>query len=199
MAPMGGAGPRPEMRVQTGGKMGSKKEPVKLSSGPKEISMRWEDLDRENCSLARTLSVVGDRWTLMVLRECFLGQRRFEQFEGRLGIARHVLADRLKKLTEAGVLARTAYQERPRREEYRLTEKGRDLHAAMLALIQWGDKYMAGEEGPPIERVHKACGHVMETVPVCSECGEPVSAHDVTVRAGPGAGEDTLPRTAHGR
>lgn len=158
--------------------------------------MRWEELDRENCSLARTLSVVGDRWTLMVLRECFLGQRRFEEFEARLGIARHVLADRLKKLTEAGVLAKTAYQERPRREEYRLTDKGRDLYPAMLALIQWGDRYMAGKDGPPIERVHKTCGHVMSAVQVCSECGEPVAARDVTARPGPGAGAGTLPERA---
>ena len=155
--------------------------------------MRWEDLESENCSLARALSVVGDRWTLMVLRECFLGQRRFEEFEARLGIARHVLADRLKKLTDAGVLSKNVYRERPRREEYRLTEKGLDLHAAMLALIQWGDKYMAGEQGLPIERVHKGCGHVMEALPVCSECGEPVTARDVTVRPGPGANKDTLP------
>lgn len=154
--------------------------------------MRWEELDRECCSLARTLSVVGDRWTLMVLRECFLGRRRFEEFEARLGIARHVLADRLKKLTEAGVLAKIAYQERPRREEYRLTEKGLDLYPAILALVQWGDRHMAGPEGAPLHRIHKHCGKVMEGRMVCSECGEPVAARDLRVEPGPGASEDLL-------
>lgn len=158
--------------------------------------MRWEDLDREHCSLARALSVVGDRWTLMVLRECFLGMHRFEEFEARLGIARHVLADRLKKLAEAGVLAKHAYQERPRREEYRLTEKGLDLYPAILGLVQWGDKHMAGAEGAPLLRVHKTCGKVMDGVVVCSECGEPVRARDVRVELGPGADEETLPTPA---
>ncbi len=111
--------------------------------------MRWEELDREPCSLARSLSIVGDRWTLLVLRECFLRVRRFEEFEQRLGIARHVLADRLKKLTDAGVLTKVPYQERPRREEYRLTEKGLDLYPVMLSLLDWGDKWMSGAEGPP--------------------------------------------------
>lgn len=158
--------------------------------------MRWEDLDREACSVARTLSVVGDRWTLMVLRECFLGTRRFEEFETRLGIARHVLADRLKKLTDAEVLSKSAYQERPRREEYRLTEKGRDLYPVMMTLAQWGDKYMAGPEGAPLLRVHKTCGHVMEGVLTCSDCGEPIAAHDVSVKMGPGGGAATLPAGA---
>ena len=90
--------------------------------------MRWQELDQQPCSLARTLSVVGDRWTLMILRDCFLGIRRFDDFEKRLGITRHVLTDRLKKLVEQGVLSKVPYQERPRREEYRLTEKGLELH-----------------------------------------------------------------------
>ncbi|MEQ8282611.1 MAG: helix-turn-helix domain-containing protein [Parvibaculum sp.] len=149
--------------------------------------MRWEELDREPCSLARTLSVVGDRWTLLVLRECFLRIRRFEEFEQRLGIARHVLADRLKKLTEAGVLEKIPYQERPRREEYRLTEKGLALYPALLALLDWGDKYMSGKEGPPLLRRHKTCGHIVHAVPSCSECGEPLDARAMTVEAGPGA------------
>ncbi len=155
--------------------------------------MRWEELDREPCSVARALSIVGDRWTLLVLRDCFFGVRRFEEFEARLGIARHVLADRLKKLTQAGVLEKVAYQERPRREEYRLTEKGRDLHPVMVMLAQWGDRHMAGKDGPPLERVHKLCGKVMDMVPVCSECGEPVLARDVSVHARPGSDERALP------
>jgi len=155
--------------------------------------MRWEELDREACSVARTLSVVGDRWTLMILRECFLGVRRFEGFEARLGIARHVLADRLKKLTDAGVLDKIAYQERPRREEYRLTDAGRDLYPVMVTLAQWGDKYMAGDAGPPLLRVHKTCGHVTTGVLKCSECDEPLLVRDVEVKAGPGADPNSLP------
>ncbi|HEX7775840.1 MAG TPA: helix-turn-helix domain-containing protein [Parvibaculum sp.] len=155
--------------------------------------MRWEDLGREPCSIARALSIVGDRWTLLVIRDCFSGVRRFEEFEARLGIARHVLAERLKKLTDAGVLVRVAYQERPRREEYCLTEKGRDLHPVIVMLAQWGDRYMAGEDGPPVERVHELCGKVLQMQPICSECGEPVAARDVTMRPGPGAEARALP------
>ena len=105
--------------------------------------MRWEELEQQPCSLARTLSVVGDRWTLLVLRECFLGVRRFDEFEKRLGITRHVLAERLKKLVDAGVLSKQAYQQRPLREEYRLTEKGHDLYPAVLARGNWGDRPMS--------------------------------------------------------
>ncbi len=154
--------------------------------------MRWEELDREACSVARALSVVGDRWTLMILRECFLGTRRFEAFEQRLGIARHVLADRLKKLHEANVLAKVAYQDRPRREEYRLTDIGRDLYPVMVTLAQWGDKYMA-PDGAPLLRIHNTCGHIMTTHLTCEDCGEPVAPVDVTVKLGPGAGAATLP------
>ncbi|MGB5092737.1 MAG: helix-turn-helix domain-containing protein [Parvibaculum sp.] len=143
--------------------------------------MRWEDLDREDCSLARTLSVVGDRWTLLILRDCFLRVRRFEHFEQRLGIARHVLADRLRKLTEAGVLAKVAYQERPRRDEYRLTEKGFALYPVLLSLLDWGDRYMSDDKGPPNTRIHKTCGKPMHGVMTCSECGEPVDPRDMSV------------------
>ena len=99
--------------------------------------MRWEELEQQPCSLARTLSVVGDRWTLLVLRESFLGIRRFDAFEKRLGITRHVLADRLKKLAEAGVLDKVAYQQRPLREEYCLSAKGRDLYPASRCMAYW--------------------------------------------------------------
>ncbi len=147
--------------------------------------MRWEELDQQPCSLARTLSVVGDRWTLLVLRDCFLGVRRFDDFEARLGVTRHVLADRLKRLVEAGVLAKVPYQERPRREEYRLTEKGRDLHPAVMALVSWGDRYMAGDEGAPIRHRHKGCGQVMHGVLVCSECGEPLVPNEIELEEAP--------------
>lgn len=148
--------------------------------------MRWEELEQQPCSIARTLAVVGDRWTLMILRDCFLGVRRFDAFEKRLGITRHVLAERLKKLVEYGVLIKVPYQQRPLREEYRLTEKGLELHPAILALVSWGDKHMADERGAPVRHIHKSCGQVMRPVTVCSECGELVTARDVKVETGEG-------------
>lgn len=148
--------------------------------------MRWEELDQQPCSLARTLAVIGDKWTLLVLRDCFLGIRRFDEFETRLGITRHLLAGRLKKLVEHGVLVKAAYQQRPLREEYRLTDKGMDLQPVMLTLVSWGDRHMADERGAPVLHVHKTCGQVMKPMLVCSECGEPVAARDVRVKAGSG-------------
>lgn len=146
--------------------------------------MRWNELDAEECSIARTLSVVGDRWTLLVLRECFLRVRRFDQFQKRLKITRHVLANRLKKLVEEGVLAKVAYQERPERFEYRLTDKGLDLYPVMMSLVHWGDVHMAGADGPPILHRHKTCDHVFEPVMTCSQCQEPLDARQVDLMSG---------------
>src|SRR6201997_963831 len=124
--------------------------------------MRWGELQREKCSVARTISVIGDRWTLLILRDCFLRVRRFEEFERRLGITRHVLADRLKKLVRLGVLRRVPYQDRPRRYEYRLTPKGLDLQPVLLALVRWGDAHMAGKRGRPVLLKHRDCGHAFD-------------------------------------
>jgi DNA-binding HxlR family transcriptional regulator len=147
--------------------------------------MRWDELDKQSCSVARTLAVIGDRWTLMILRDCFLGIRRFDVFEQRLGITRHVLADRLRKLVEYDILKKTAYQQRPLREEYRLTKRGLDLHPVVLALVSWGDKHMADERGAPLLHRHKKCGHIMHPVTVCSECHDPITARDIQVEIGP--------------
>lgn len=149
--------------------------------------MRWQELDREACSVARTVSVIGDRWTLLILRDCFRRVRRFDAFEADLGITRHVLADRLRKLVELGVLQKTPYQDRPRRYEYRLTPKGLDLHPVLMALVHWGDVHMTDRRGRPLLYEHQACGKVFDPVTVCSECGEPVTAKDVHVHPGPGA------------
>lgn len=149
--------------------------------------MRWNELSEERCSVARTVSVIGDRWTLMVLRDCFLGVRRFEHFQQRLGIARPMLADRLRKLVDAGVLRRERYQESPPRDEYRLTARGRDLHPVIMAIVHWGDVHMAGEEGRPLLHRHTCCGELFDPVMVCSHCGEPLKATEVTVESGPGA------------
>ncbi|MBL7250869.1 winged helix-turn-helix transcriptional regulator [Alloalcanivorax marinus] len=155
--------------------------------------MRWQDLDQEPCSLARALAVIGDRWTLMVLRDCFLGVRRFDHFQERLGVTRHVLSDRLRKLVHQGVLEKAAYQERPRREEYRLTDMGRALHPVIVHLVQWGDRYLADERGAPLLHEHRTCGHRLEARLTCGACGEPVAPRDVRVRQNPAFTDTLLP------
>lgn len=149
--------------------------------------MRWRDLETEPCSIARTISVIGDRWTLLILRDCFLRVRRFDEFQARLGVTRHLLADRLRRLVKAGVLTKVEYQERPKRFEYRLTQKGLDLYPALMAIVRWGDTHMCDPAGPPLLYRHKGCGQDFHPVMTCSECGEPVGARDVHVH--PGAGE----------
>ena len=109
--------------------------------------MLKSDYVGQDCSIARALEIVGERWTLLIVRDVLLGLGRFDQLQENLGIARNVLADRLAKLVDAGVLERVRYSERPERFEYRLTEKGRDLHVALTGLRQWGDKYLS--EHPP--------------------------------------------------
>ena len=149
--------------------------------------MRWSELHREPCSMARTISVIGDRWTLMVLRDCFLRIRRFEDFERSLGITRHLLADRLRKLVKAGVLSKQPYSERPKRYEYRLTDKGLDLYPIMMAVVHWGDTHMAGTKGRPLLHEHITCGHTFDPVMTCSHCREEITARAVRVRPGPAA------------
>jgi DNA-binding HxlR family transcriptional regulator len=146
--------------------------------------MKWSELAEERCSVARSVAVLGDRWTLMLLRDCFLGIRRFEDFERRLQISRSIVADRLKRLVAEGVLRKERYQDRPVREEYRLTDKGLALHPVIMAIVHWGDAFYAGAEGPPLLHRHKACGCDFAPVMTCSACGEPVAARDVEVREG---------------
>jgi DNA-binding HxlR family transcriptional regulator len=148
--------------------------------------MRWNDLDKENCSIARTVSVIGDRWTLLILRECFRRVRRFDGFEARLGITRHILADRLRKLVEVGVLDRVAYQDRPPRYDYRLTPRGRDLHPVLLSLLHWGDVHLAPNGDRPVRCLHKPCGQVFDPVTVCSACGSAIDPRDVEALPGGG-------------
>jgi DNA-binding HxlR family transcriptional regulator len=149
--------------------------------------MKWDELEEEPCSMARTIGVIGDRWTLLILRECFLRTRRFEGFQSALGITRHLLAERLKKLVRLGVLRRIPYQESPKRHEYILTQKGLDFYPIMMALVHWGDTHMVDERGRPLLHEHRKCGKMFDPVMVCSECGEPLSAKEVHVHPGPGA------------
>ncbi|HYZ33723.1 MAG TPA: helix-turn-helix domain-containing protein [Crenalkalicoccus sp.] len=134
--------------------------------------------------MARTVSVIGDRWTLLVLRDCFLRVRRFEEFQRRLGITRPLLAARLQKLVDAGVLEKVAYQERPVRHEYRLTPRGLDLYPVLMAIVHWGDVHMAPDGRRPMLHRHKLCGHLFDPVMVCSECAVPLKAREVAVEPG---------------
>jgi DNA-binding HxlR family transcriptional regulator len=147
--------------------------------------MRWREIGDLPCSVARTLAIVGDRWTLLVLRDAFLGIRRFEDFQRDLGATRHRLADRLRKLVEHGIFERVPYQERPARYEYRLTDKGRDLYPVVVSLTRWGDRWLADDDGPPLEPVHRRCGRRMMPALACPECGEPVVARDMEAHPGP--------------
>jgi DNA-binding HxlR family transcriptional regulator len=126
------------------------------------------------CSVARTLEVVGDRWSLLVIREAFLGNHRFDAIQRRTGAPRDILAARLRKLVETGVLERRRYQERPPRDEYHLTEAGRELHPVITALRQWGDRHVARPPAPA--RFAHECGGDGPAFLVCPDCGEPVEA-----------------------
>jgi DNA-binding HxlR family transcriptional regulator len=159
--------------------------------------MRWSELGGERCSVARTVAVLGDRWTLLILRDCFLRIRRFDDFEARLGITRHILADRLKKLVMAGVLKKVPYQDRPVRHEYRLTQKGLDLYPVLLSLVHWGDTYTSGKAGRPLLHQHLACGQMFDPVMTCSKCAEPLDPRQVRVSPGPGAGRKPHQVIAH--
>jgi DNA-binding HxlR family transcriptional regulator len=139
----------------------------------------------EDCSIQRTLDVIGDRWTLLILRDVFRGVRRFSQIQHDLGIAKNLLTDRLVALVEAGVVEKVPYQDRPVRHEYRLTEKGRALSPALLALMRWGDDWYS-DDGAPTELVHGECGTRLELQPWCTTCDTPVSPTQISSRPGPG-------------
>jgi len=148
--------------------------------------MKWQDVGEQPCSIARTLSVVGDRWTMLILRNAFMGVRRFDAFQSILGVTRHVLSERLKRLTEHEILIKVPYVDRQERFEYRLTEKGLDLYPLLLSLVKWGDQWMDQGLGAPLEYVHQSCGKKFTPLMVCSECGEPLDPRGVTPMVGPG-------------
>jgi DNA-binding HxlR family transcriptional regulator len=138
------------------------------------------------CSIARALEVVGERWTLLLVRDALLGLRRFDEFQASLGVARNILTDRLRRLVEEGVLDRVEYQQHPSRFEYRLTAKGRDLVVAVVALMQWGDKHHPDPVGPPRLARHHGCGGALRARLVCATCGERVPVSGLQVLPGPG-------------
>jgi DNA-binding HxlR family transcriptional regulator len=138
------------------------------------------------CSLARSVDLLGDWWTPLVLREAFYGVRRFDDFQRRLGIGRNILTQRLNRLVAEGMFERQPYQDRPLRHEYVLTEKGRDFFPVVAAIVRWGDRWLAGDEGPPLVLHHTACDHDTQAEVVCSHCGEPLELREIRARPGPG-------------
>jgi DNA-binding HxlR family transcriptional regulator len=144
----------------------------------------FADMD---CSVAQCLEVVGEWWSMLIVRDSFLGVTRFEDFQRRLGISRNILQQRLTTLVDAGVFRKVPYSEHPPRFDYRLTDKGRDLWPVLTAMRQWGDTW-AAPDGPPVEVTHTACGSHAPAVLVCADCGARLGPRDVT--AGPGPGRD---------
>lgn len=138
------------------------------------------------CSIARTLDVIGEPWSPLILRDVWVGMNRFDQLQADLGISRKVLTERLNHLVEQGVLERHPYDRRPR-YEYHLTAKGLELVDLLLVMVRWGDKWLAGDDGPPVLYRHHACGEISSVDLRCAHCGEPMHAPDIDLLAGPGA------------
>lgn len=138
------------------------------------------------CTIARSVDLLGEGWTLLVMRQACLGTRRFEDFQRALGIGRNILTLRLTRLVDEGLLDRVEYQQRPVRHEYRLTDKGRDVYPILAAMAAFGDKWLVGEEGTPLILHHAGCDHDMHAVVTCSECHEPLDVREVQARVGPG-------------
>src|SRR5437870_4708320 len=145
------------------------------------------------CSIARTLDVAGEPWTPLILRDVWIGVTRFDASQADLGSSRKVLTERLKWLVAQGVLEQRTYSERPRRYDYVLTRKGLELCDVLLAITAWGDRWTAGEAGPPVLLRHRTCHELTDAELRCARCGEPLHAADVDVELGPGA---ALPATS---
>ena len=139
------------------------------------------------CSIARTLDIVGEPWSPLILRDVWVGISRFDQLQADLGISRKVLTERLKWLTDNGILARREYSSHPPRSEYVLTAKGLELVDMLMVMVRWGDRWTAGEAGPPVLYRHHACGQIARADLHCEQCDQPMHAGDVDVLPGPGA------------
>jgi DNA-binding HxlR family transcriptional regulator len=148
--------------------------------------MLRHDYPGQYCSIAKALEVIGERWSLLIVRDVMLGNRRFDELQGSLGIARNVLSARLQRLIDEDILERRPYQTSPERHEYFLTEKGLDLWPALVALLAWGDRHSPTPGGPPMLIVHKDCGGQVSDRGVCESCGEVLHARDARALPGPG-------------
>ena len=145
--------------------------------------MKLAEIRSQPCSIARALSVVGDGWMLVILRDAFRGRRRFSEFQAHTGAQATVISDRLKRMVDLGILERVEYQQSPTRHEYRLTDKGRDLYPALLMLSRWGDTYLDDGDGPPVSYTHVSCGHAADPRVTCSHCGEEVDVRSLNAQA----------------
>ena len=138
------------------------------------------------CSIARSIDLLGDWWTPLVLRDAYFGAKRFEHFQRNLGIGRNVLTQRLNRLVDEGMFKRVPYQDHPPRYNYVLTDKGRDFFPVLMAMSAWGDRWLSTEHGRPMTYKHKPCDHDTEAVVVCSNCGEPIVHRSIWASPGPG-------------
>jgi DNA-binding HxlR family transcriptional regulator len=148
--------------------------------------MQRTDFSEMACSIARTLDVIGEPWSPLILRDIWVGISRFEQIQADLGISRKVLTERLNYLVERGIIERQPYDRRPR-YEYVLTGKGTELVDVLMVMVRWGDKWLAGEAGPPVLYRHHACGQIGSVDLRCEHCGQPMHAADIDLMPGPGA------------
>ncbi|BCL94368.1 winged helix-turn-helix transcriptional regulator [Ralstonia pseudosolanacearum] len=148
--------------------------------------MGWSEVGETVCPIARTLAVVGDRWTVLILRELFLGVKRFEEFQAQTGMSSHLLSTRLKRLEADGIVVRHLYSDRPPRHEYRLTSKGLDFYPLLLSLKSWGEKWggFKAKTAPALTITHRQCGHETGLKLVCPACDEPFGPKDATVTLG---------------
>ena len=146
--------------------------------------MPRRDFAGQNCAIADTLGLVGERWTLMIIREVLLGRRRFREIQRRTGVAPNILADRLQTLVEAEILRRVGDE-----PEYRPTRKAVDLQPVLLMLMEWGNKHVPREMGPSRVIYHTACEHDAHPYVVCAHCGEHLDPRETALRPGPGADE----------
>ncbi len=150
-------------------------------------AMPYRPFPEQHCSIAAALEILGERWTLLVMREVLLGRRRFGDIRSHVGVAPNILSDRLQTLVEHGLLERRPIDGEPDAHEYAPTRKGVDANPVLVALLQWGDRHATPEGGPPRVLVHTACGHDADPRLHCAHCGEPARPRDLKVRPGPGA------------
>ena len=153
-------------------------------------AMRRTRFDTWPCSIARTVDLVGDWWTPLVMREAFYGARRFEEFQQRLGLSRNVLTQRLDRLVDEDMLKRVPYQKHPVRHEYRLTDKGLDFFTVLAAMIRWGDRWLSDPSGPPIELRDRETGLPIDLAVVDARTGRPIDIRQIVARPGPGLPEE---------
>ena len=160
---------------------------MQLIRGMLVWTMLYNRYHSQVCSIAGALEVVGERWSLLIVRDVLLGLRRFDELQASLGIARNVLQTRLARLVDQGVLEKRLYREHPPRYEYRLTEKGLDLWPTLVALMYWGNAHASPPAGPPVLLTHRECGGAVDDHRMCASCGARLSVRDVLALPGPGA------------